>query len=433
MKKFLLVGLSLALLLGGATTAWAKNANSQAVQNGQGKKIGLLKKLITPLIAPKMVTQKFSVAGEITSLSASELIFKNSKGESKTVQLTDSTKYYRQKQSITWDDLTVGDLVTIKYQRQYKPGAEATSTQNINNAPLVAQSVTIRQVSISKKGQITALASSTIPTTLTLKVKDVSYTVQITSQTKLIRRFGGSAQLSEFGVGDTIKVTGYSEQSLIIVAKKIQDVSTQKRWASFHGQISNFNTANQTFTITPTSRPTQTVTVLTGAKIIKASKILTFSNLQNGDWVTVSGTWDMSDNTLAASKVVVTAPYNPTPTSTPTTTPTTTNYLLSVQKASSSTGTGVVTSDLAGITCGTDCSETYASGTVIVLNAVADSGSAFTGWFDTNCSGTSTCTVNLTADATVNAQFDLVTTTPTSTATTTATTTPTSTNTTTNP
>jgi len=47
-------------------------------------------------------------------------------------------------------------------------------------------------------------------------------------------------------------------------------------------------------------------------------------------------------------------------------------------------GNGVVTSTPAGISCGTDCSEMYESGTTVSLTATADSDSVFKGWAGAN-------------------------------------------------
>jgi hypothetical protein len=78
-------------------------------------------------------------------------------------------------------------------------------------------------------------------------------------------------------------------------------------------------------------------------------------------------------------------------------------YNLTVEKAG--TGTGTVTGT--GVNCGTDCTQTYAAGTVVVLTANADIGSIFTGWSGGGCSGTSTCTVTMDADVAVIATFAL--------------------------
>ena len=43
-------------------------------------------------------------------------------------------------------------------------------------------------------------------------------------------------------------------------------------------------------------------------------------------------------------------------------------------------GSGTVVSDIVGIDCGTDCSESYLSGTTITLSAIPDQGSVFLGW-----------------------------------------------------
>ena len=81
------------------------------------------------------------------------------------------------------------------------------------------------------------------------------------------------------------------------------------------------------------------------------------------------------------------------------------SFALTVTRAG--TGSGTVTSSPAGITCGTSCSGTYASGTAVTLTATPASGSTFTGWSGGGCSGTGSCTVTLSAAATVIATFTL--------------------------
>ncbi len=77
-------------------------------------------------------------------------------------------------------------------------------------------------------------------------------------------------------------------------------------------------------------------------------------------------------------------------------------YTLTVSK--SGTGSGTVTGG--SINCGSTCTQTANSGTSITLTAVAAAGSTFIGWTGA-CSGTAACTVALTSDTSVAAQFDL--------------------------
>ncbi len=70
-----------------------------------------------------------------------------------------------------------------------------------------------------------------------------------------------------------------------------------------------------------------------------------------------------------------------------------------------SVGTGNdVTADPAGISCGSDCSENYESGTVVSLTAMPASGSTFAGWSGA-CTGTGTCLVTMDGDKAVTATF----------------------------
>ncbi len=72
----------------------------------------------------------------------------------------------------------------------------------------------------------------------------------------------------------------------------------------------------------------------------------------------------------------------------------------------SRTGDGAVTSNPAGINCGSECSASYEHGTSVILTAIPNTGCELTGWSGA-CSGTSgnTCTVTMNSDRSVSASF----------------------------
>lgn len=84
---------------------------------------------------------------------------------------------------------------------------------------------------------------------------------------------------------------------------------------------------------------------------------------------------------------------------------TTTGRTLTVNKAGS--GTGTLTSIPSGISCGADCSEVYANGTSVTLTAAPNSGSVLGGFSGCDSTAGNQCTVNMTADKTVTATFNL--------------------------
>jgi hypothetical protein len=58
-----------------------------------------------------------------------------------------------------------------------------------------------------------------------------------------------------------------------------------------------------------------------------------------------------------------------------------------------------------GITCGSDCSESYSSGTKVTLTAKPTTGATFSGWSGACSGSTATCTVTMDATKTVKAGF----------------------------
>lgn len=80
-----------------------------------------------------------------------------------------------------------------------------------------------------------------------------------------------------------------------------------------------------------------------------------------------------------------------------------TSATLTVRKAGN--GDGRVTSTPAGINCGTTCSHSFATGTLVTLRATPRRNSTFTGWAGA-CTGTAaTCRVRMTVARTVTATF----------------------------
>jgi uncharacterized protein (DUF2141 family) len=79
------------------------------------------------------------------------------------------------------------------------------------------------------------------------------------------------------------------------------------------------------------------------------------------------------------------------------------NFALTVSK--NGTGSGTVTSNPAGINCGSTCSANFAQGSTVTLSATPASGSSFAGWSGA-CSGTGSCTVTMDAAKSVTATFN---------------------------
>jgi hypothetical protein len=80
---------------------------------------------------------------------------------------------------------------------------------------------------------------------------------------------------------------------------------------------------------------------------------------------------------------------------------------LTVIKAGNGIGTVTDGSRRFGINCGSACSDSYLSGTSVILTASPASGSTFAGWSGGGCSGTGSCALTITANTSITATFNL--------------------------
>jgi hypothetical protein len=90
-------------------------------------------------------------------------------------------------------------------------------------------------------------------------------------------------------------------------------------------------------------------------------------------------------------------------TTTDTTAPPVENFSLKVDKF----GEGIIVSDKSGISCGSDCFESYPANTPIVLIATPDSGYQFSSWLGCDSATDNTCTITINSDKTILPTFAL--------------------------
>lgn len=162
--------------------------------------------------------------------------------------------------------------------------------------------------------------------TSSLSVKDgdgKTYQVNILSTTNLVRAFGGKSSLSEFSVNDKIMVFGKFTDSTdtAINANTIRDLSIQKRWGVFFGQITVLNSNN--FVMKTAERGNQTVYFGTSKFVNRKEAIINYDDLKVGNRVRVKGVWDKTLNQISGvsqvkdfSLPVIVPTSAPNPTST---------------------------------------------------------------------------------------------------------------------
>lgn len=150
-------------------------------------------------------------------------------------------------------------------------------------------------------GKVTAVSATSI--TVVNGSSPASHTFTVNSSTTVIRKFKGTASITEVMVNDQVSLwaTKDNGNALLVWDKSIW-------WAESRGVISNLNTTTGAFTLTITLKGVQYSTTVntnsqTTYRMGGVAKSLT--NLANGDTVTVRGTWNSTLKVFLARKITI--------------------------------------------------------------------------------------------------------------------------------
>jgi hypothetical protein len=143
------------------------------------------------------------------------------------------------------------------------------------------------------------------------------YQVNITEKTQLRRRFWGKSDLKEFAVGNEVNVIGRfsDEAKTTIDAVLIRNLSIQKRWGVFFGEV--LSKEGNVLTIKTINRGEIKVYGGDGTKIVnRREESISFNNIEVGHRVRVKGVWDRTLREIRETDEIKDFSLPPTPTKT---------------------------------------------------------------------------------------------------------------------
>ena len=154
--------------------------------------------------------------------------------------------------------------------------------------------------SVTMHGTVASVSGSTVTVTSWFGPFAVN-----TANAKLLRRYDGTAQLSEFLAGDEIIVTGTASQTApSITATKVQDMSIQTLNVHPNGVVSNVSTTAGTLTLTVASKVYK-VSTSSSTLISVNGATGTLNDLSvSGARATIYGVLDRTQTTVMATKIV---------------------------------------------------------------------------------------------------------------------------------
>lgn len=188
-----------------------------------------------------------------------------------------------------------------------------------------SESAEIYKGAIVLYGDLTAKSSQTVPSDLTVAVKRIQgrvqgkgkkvfsnypavekvVTVRITSDTNIVRKYMGKADLSELMVGDKLMVVGKLQEDGSVNAQLVKDESIQVVFKARKGEVITIDAAAMTFMMKNGDKEYK-IYVTANTKFAKAGmKEVKFSDLMVGNKVVVRGVIRQVRNEITADSVVI--------------------------------------------------------------------------------------------------------------------------------
>ncbi|MGA2813299.1 MAG: Ig-like domain-containing protein [Candidatus Acidiferrum sp.] len=271
--------------------------------------------------------------------------------------------------------------------------ATATSTKlTVGPANLVSIAVTPASPSITKGTTQQFTATGTYSDSAT---QNITGTVTWSSATTSVATITSGGLASAVGTGTSVIKAALGAISGSTTLAVTSSSVTLESIAVTPASPSIAKGATQQFTATGTYSDSSTKNI-TGS--------VTWSSATTGVATITSG--GLATGVSAGTSVIKATLGAVSGATTLTVTPAAALPTLTIAKAGK--GSGTVTSQVAGITCGTGCVAQFPVGTVVVLTAVQAKGSTFTGWGGACTNAAGSCTVTLKASLSVTANFALV-------------------------
>jgi len=156
-------------------------------------------------------------------------------------------------------------------------------------------------------GTLTAISGNTLPAILTVTAGATTYTVEVSTTTKIIRKYGGTSDLGEFLVGDTVEVKGVLSNDVAntLTATRLKNKSIQRNGGTFKGVVVMTFCDSNYFTYKPDNRDQQTVYFTASTKFTRGGEKIDCAGLVAGERTKVIGLWRPASNRIDANRVIV--------------------------------------------------------------------------------------------------------------------------------
>jgi len=137
----------------------------------------------------------------------------------------------------------------------------------------------------------------------------VTYTVNYTDSTNIVRKYNKTAAETEIVAGDKLKIFG-TISGTTVTAIKIKDLSIQLANGKFKGSVSavDESVSPRTITLVTRNRGTKVISLMDQARITYRGKVKLFSELDQRQRVEiVKGVWNTNTGTVYnVSKIKIT-------------------------------------------------------------------------------------------------------------------------------